>query len=70
MLDVHELWINALPKGLALAGAATSCVSYLLISFGIALSNRCCLPIVPTDLFPRELATDHRHFLPQNQDHL
>ena len=28
---------------------------YLLISFGIALSNRCCLPIVPTDLFPREL---------------
>lgn len=30
--------------------------SYLLISFGIALSNRCGLPIVPTDLFPRELA--------------
>lgn len=24
--------------------------------FGIALSNRCKLPIVPTDLFPRELA--------------
>ena len=31
-------------------------VSYLLISFGIALSNRCGLPIIPTDLFPRELA--------------
>ena len=31
-------------------------VSYLLISLGIALSNRCSLPIVPTDLFPRELA--------------
>ena len=31
-------------------------VSYLLICFGIALSNRCGLPIVPTDLFPRELA--------------
>lgn len=30
--------------------------SYLLICFGIALSNRCGLPIVPTDLFPRELA--------------
>ena len=27
----------------------------LLISFGIALSNRCRLPIVPTDLFPREM---------------
>ena len=31
-------------------------ISYLLICFGIALSNRCKLPIVPTDLFPRELA--------------
>lgn len=27
-----------------------------LISLGIALFNRCGLPIVPTDLFPRELA--------------
>jgi uncharacterized membrane protein YczE len=24
--------------------------------FGIALSNRCGLPIIPTDLFPRELS--------------
>ena len=31
-------------------------MSYCLISLGIALSNRCKLPIVPTDLFPRELA--------------
>ena len=31
-------------------------ISYLLICFGIALSNRCGLPIIPTDLFPRELA--------------
>lgn len=31
-------------------------ISYLLISFGIALSNRCQLPIIPTDLFPRELS--------------
>ena len=31
-------------------------VSYCLLSLGIALSNRCGLPIVPTDLFPRELA--------------
>lgn len=28
----------------------------MLICIGIALSNRCQLPIVPTDLFPRELA--------------
>ena len=31
-------------------------ISYLLISLGIALSNRCGLPIIPTDLFPRELS--------------
>lgn len=31
-------------------------ISYCLISLGIALSNRCKLPIIPTDLFPRELA--------------
>ena len=31
-------------------------VSYLLICVGIAFSNRCGLPIVPTDLFPREFS--------------
>ena len=31
-------------------------VSYLVICLGIALSNRCGLPIIPTDLFPREMA--------------
>ena len=31
-------------------------LSYFLICFGIALSNRCGLPIIPTDLFPRELS--------------
>ncbi len=55
MLDVHEMWVNALPDGLAWR-AFYFIVSYLLISFGIALSNRCHLPIIPTDLFPRELS--------------
>ena len=31
-------------------------LSYLLICLGIALSNHCGLPIIPTDLFPREVA--------------
>ncbi|MFR6379192.1 MAG: DUF6198 family protein [Evtepia sp.] len=35
-------------------------VSYLVICFGIALSNRCQMPIIPTDLFPRELARYYR----------
>lgn len=42
LLDVHELWINVLPKGLGWQ-LAYFVVSYLLISFGIALSNRCRL---------------------------
>lgn len=55
LLDIHELWIGILPGSLVWR-VIYFIVSYLLISFGIALSNRCCLPIVPTDLFPRELA--------------
>ena len=27
-----------------------------ILCIGIALSNRCKLPIIPTDLFPRDLA--------------
>lgn len=55
MLDVHELWINVLPDGLAFR-VVYFVISYLLICIGIAISNRCGLPIIPTDLFPRELA--------------
>ena len=55
LLDVHELWIGILPNGLFWC-VLYFVISYFLISFGIALSNRCRLPIIPTDLFPRELA--------------
>lgn len=55
LLDLHELWINVLPVNLGWR-VAYFVVSYLILCFGIALSNRCKLPIVPTDLFPRELA--------------
>lgn len=55
LLDVHELWIQILPTALGWR-VIYFVVSYLLICLGIALSNRCGLPIVPTDLFPRELA--------------
>ena len=55
LLDLHELWVNQLPTGLGWR-VVYFVISYLLICFGIALSNRCKLPIVPTDLFPRELA--------------
>ena len=55
LLDVHELWIGVLPNALGWR-VLYFAVSYLLITFGIVLSNRCHLPIIPTDLFPRELS--------------
>lgn len=55
LLDVHELWINILPTAIA-CRIIYFLLSYVILCFGIALSNRCELPIVPTDLFPRELA--------------
>ena len=55
LLDVHEMWINILPTAIGYR-ILYFIISYVLICIGIALSNRCGLPIVPTDLFPRELS--------------
>lgn len=55
LLDINELWIHILPDELWIR-IIYFVISYLLISFGIALSNRCRLPVTPTDLFPRELS--------------
>ena len=55
LLDVHKAWMTALPVTIPWR-IVYFIISYVLISIGIALSNRCGLPIVPTDLFPRELA--------------
>lgn len=55
LLDVHELWIGVLPTGIGWRILYFT-VSYVLITFGIVLSNRCHLPIIPTDLFPREVS--------------
>ena len=55
MLDVHEMWIGVLPTAIGYR-VLYFIISYLLLCIGIALSNRCGLPIIPTDLFPRELS--------------
>ena len=55
LLDVHELWISVFPTALPFR-FLYFVISYVLICIGIAISNRCKLPIIPTDLFPRELA--------------
>ncbi len=54
LLDIHSLWIDILPDSLPWR-ISYFVVSYILICIGIALCNRCGLPIIPTDLFPREL---------------
>ena len=56
MLDLYEAEINILPTAMGFR-VLYFVISYLLICFGIALSNRCKMPIVPTDLFPRELSS-------------
>lgn len=55
LLDLYELKINILPVSPGWS-VVYFVISYLLICIGIALSNHCGLPIIPTDLFPRELA--------------
>jgi uncharacterized membrane protein YczE len=55
VMDLHELWVEQLPQTLPLQ-VLYFVLSYLLICVGIALSNHCKMPIIPTDLFPRELA--------------
>ena len=55
LLDVNELWIGILPQTIP-CRIAYFLISYFLLSIGIALENRCQLPIIPTDLFPRDLS--------------
>ena len=54
LLDFHSLWVDTLPDSIPWR-IAYFLVSYVMICIGIALCNRCGLPITPTDLFPREL---------------
>jgi uncharacterized membrane protein YczE len=55
VMDLHKLWVDRLPQTLPLQ-ILYFIISYLLICVGIALSNHCKMPIVPTDLFPREVS--------------
>lgn len=55
MLDVHELWINRLPDSILLH-IVYFIISFIIIAVGICMSNNCLLPIIPTDVFPRDLS--------------
>ena len=55
MMDIQQPFVNLLPTSLAFRILYFGC-SYIILCIGIALSNRCKLPITPTDLFPREMS--------------
>ena len=55
LMDLEEPFIDQLPLSIPLR-VFYFVLSYLILCFGIALGNRCHLPITPTDLFPRELS--------------
>lgn len=54
MMDVHKAWITLLPQTIPLC-ILYYVVGYFVLAFGIALSNYCKMPVIPTDLFPREM---------------
>ena len=54
-IDIHDLWVARLPGGLGWS-LLWFCLSYCCMCVGISVSNRCKTPIVPTDLFPREVS--------------
>ena len=67
MIDIHEMWITLLPTTLPLR-ILYFVISYFVISFGIAISNRCQMPIIPTDLFSTGICGDHSYSLFAGKD--
>ena len=55
LLDVFGAWLPCLPFGWGWR-VFYFVISCPIVALGIALSNRCKLPIIPTDLFARDLA--------------
>ncbi len=55
MIDVHNAWLLALPNTLPL-NIIYFFSGFLLMCSGICLANNCMLPIIPTDIFPRDLS--------------
>lgn len=55
MVDVHKYWVQFLPTTVPFR-VFYFVASFCILCTGIALSNRCKMPIIPTDLFPKELS--------------
>lgn len=56
MLDFHEAWMSFLPDSFFFR-ILWFLIGFTVISFGICLSNHCRMPIIPTDIFPRDLSS-------------
>ncbi|MEG0271464.1 MAG: DUF6198 family protein [Clostridia bacterium] len=54
-VDFHNIWVNVIPQTPPL-NLLCYLVGYLLLAFGVSVSNLSTMPILPTDLFPRDAA--------------
>ena len=54
-VDFHNAWVNGIPQTLPL-NLLCYFAGYLLLAFGVYVSNLSAMPILPTDLFPRDAA--------------
>ena len=55
-LDVHAVWMSILPNGIMFR-FIYFLMGMICLGFGIALANKCLMPIIPTDMFPRDFAS-------------
>ena len=55
MLDVHAIWMAYLPDMFVMR-VIYLFIGMVIIAFGICLANNCMLPIIPTDMFPRDFS--------------
>lgn len=54
MIDVHELWLRLLPDSF-LCRVLCFTAGFFIMALGIYVSNNSHVPIMPTDLFPRDV---------------
>ena len=56
MLDFFQFQTAGLPEGLGVS-IFYIILSFFILAFGICLANNSLLPIIPTDVFPRDLSS-------------
>lgn len=55
MIDVHMLWLSALPD-IFILRVVYFLIAFILMSVGVVVCNNSRIPILPTDLFPKDFA--------------